>query len=155
MPYSITTAEYLEISAYPLATPAVQITSLMGLWTFSYRGSNRVVDGVSGTEGNPHRLTETHVLLPGVVSGDFDSTGAPTPGVRAGLATNLDELFTNVLDEVTVGDGSRPALWHRGDGTVVGADIQVTGFEVTSKEPTKHFFDLDILVLPGKWTLVP
>lgn len=144
--------EYLEISGYPLANPAVRLLDLSPLWSLEYRRTTVPMPYVSGTVPYPTRYAETGLSLPGKVFGFVTSMGVATAGYRAGLAVNLDELRAAVLAEVTTGDGTRPAIWHRGDGTTRTADVQVAGFTTSAAEvATELDFSLELVVPAGVW----
>lgn len=143
--------EYLEINSYPLASPAVRLLDLSPLWTFGYRRFPVPVPYVSGSAPHPVRYEEVIVSLPGKIFGHVDSDGAAIADYRAGLTARMDELFTAVLAEVTTGDGTRAAVWHRADGTTRIADVQVAGFEAQTPVAMELDFTLELAVPAGVW----
>lgn len=152
MAYVITADEYLEISGYPLATPAIRLLDLSPLWSIEYRRTSVPMPYVSGRVPYPTRYEEVAYSLPGKVFGFTTSEGAATSGYRAGLTANLDELRAEVLAEVATGDGTRPAIWHRGDGLTRVADVQVVGFSTRAAQvATELDFSLEITVPAGVW----
>lgn len=151
MAYVVTTDEYLEVDGYPLATPAVRLLDLSGLWLVQRRGTNVLIPGVAGVVGTPGRRNVIRAALPGAVFGELDAEGVAHPGVREGLEANLGELISMVAEPVASGDGTRTARWYRADGSTHTAPMQVLTFEPRSMGPTTYRFTLTVEFLSA-WT---
>jgi hypothetical protein len=125
MPVVITADEYLEISSVPFATPAWRITDLTSLFDGpDVKGGDRdLPHGVA--VAYPRRATITVVDLPLVVFGASDQDGVAYADAREGLEANIAYLRANVVDPLTTGDGTRPAVLHQFSGATLSADVTV------------------------------
>lgn len=152
MPTAVGT-EYLELDDYPLSNYAVRISDLTALWVVAYRAEVLDAPYVHGGLSFPQYLAAPSVVLPGFVVGEVSSTGSATSGRRAGLAANLDELYTAVLAPVTSGDGTRAAEWHRADSTTWTADVQVSAFDIRSHDQDngRMDFSLTLTIVSGRF----
>lgn len=151
MPDVITATEYLEINSYPFATPAARITDLTPLFNMAdRRGGDLVIPGASGARPYARLVSATQYVLPGVVWGDRDRTGAATAGARSGLMSNLDAIHSALAIPATVA-GTLTATWHRASGGNKTAAVHVEGFEVTRWGPRAARFRLTITVPAGRF----
>lgn len=152
MPDVITATEYLEIGSYPFATPAARITDLTPLFSLpERRGGDLVIPGASGARPYARLIASTQLVLPGVVWGDRDRTGAATASPRSGLMSNLDAIATALAIPATVA-GTLSATWHRASGANRTAAIHVEGFEVAAFGPGAARFRLTITIPAGRFT---
>ena len=120
----ITRGSWLEISSVPLATPAWELADLTPLIDGpAVKGGDR--DLPHGTAvPYPRRPTITVADLPLSVFGDRDWEDVAYADIEVGFLTNLAYLRANVVDPLTTGDGTRPAVLHLPTGNL-SADVTV------------------------------
>lgn len=105
---------------------------LLGLITkVSQRGSDRKIPSAGGVLAYRRWADVTEHQLRILVAGDVNYLGVANADHNAGLASNLDYLYTNVIAPVASTTGTRAAVLNiPGLGTKT-ADIHVTGVEQT------------------------
>lgn len=123
----------LTIDGVLLNTPAWDATDLTTLWVeASVRGGDRLLPGVAGVIPYRRRLDVTEYALPMLVSGDVDENGDDYADAWVGLETNLQWLWSNVVEPTNTGDGTRPATLTMPSGLERVADVHVLGLRVSS-----------------------
>lgn len=159
MPPLITRTEYLEINSIALSTPAYWLRSLVPLKQApDVRVNNRLVPRVKGRTAYLPFTDQTRVLLPIVIVGQYDNTGAAISNPKDGLQDNIDYLLTNVVLTADAGgsgvgsDGTRSATWHLPDGsTTRTATVQVMGMDLAPLGKSSVQGALDIIIPAGRF----
>lgn len=159
MPPLVTRTEYLEINSVALSTPAYWLRSLVPLKEGpKTRGANRLVPAVKGRTAYKPYTDETRVLLPIVIVGQYDNSGAAIANPKDGLQDNIDYLLTNVVLTADAGgagtasDGTRSATWHLPDGsTTRTANVQVLGLDLAPLGKSSVQGALDIVIPAGRF----
>lgn len=100
-------------------------TDLSDLWKLEVRGGDRTIPGLEGERAYPLLRHSVVMQFPMVIVGKRTRLGALNADERAGLATNLAYLRTNLELPLTTGDGTRPVTWIRDDGVTLLADAKV------------------------------
>lgn len=153
MPGPVILRSWLEISGVPLAIPAFWTRSLRQLRTRAARGEDQLLPGSAGYVARRRRRTGVRMAFPLVIDGAYDLDGALRSDPWAGLDANTDYLMANVVEPITTGNGTRPAVWHRSDGTTKSADVHVLSLgPPTAAGPTVDFTVLDLSVPAGRFT---
>lgn len=147
----ILTRSWLEINSYPLATPAVLITSLRPLLGgATQRGTDRLLP-LAGPRQLPRRDGITVYPLRMVISGEATREGVAIEDPIEGLDSNIDDLYSNVLDPPGGATGTRSAVWHKADGSTVTKDVTVLPLSVTEFSPVSVRALLSISLI-GRFT---
>lgn len=151
---TVTRTYYLELNSVPLATHAWEIPDLSPLLDDpALRGSDRLLPQLSGLRPYKRVVTGTIVTLPLDVVGAVDEDNDPYDDVFEGLLTNMDYLKANLGLAEETGDGTVPAVFHRGDLNSLTADVHFLGFKGTSTKGTGLLrTTFDISVPAGAWT---
>jgi hypothetical protein len=148
----ITRDWYLEINGVPLATPAWEIPDLSILLDSpSLRGSD-VLLPLAGFRGYRRRPSLTVLTFALDVQGDVDEDGAPTADGLTGVVEHMEYLTTALGYAEATGDGTVPAIFHRGSLPALGADVHFLGFKGSQKQGTflvRTTFDISIPA--GQW----
>lgn len=149
----ITRTHYLELNAVPLATPAWEIPDLSPLLDSpALRGGDRVKPGADGATATRRVRSAYIVTLPLDIFGDLDADGNPYTTPLEGFQEHRDYLETGCGFALTTGDGTVPAVFHRGGLAAVGADVHFLGFKGTttlSEFVIRTTFDISIPA--GRW----
>lgn len=98
---------------------------LQVITTVDVRGEDRVLPGASGVIPYRRRRTATRYTFRLIVTGDVDENGNPNADAKMGLIDNLLYLRDNVVDPLTTGDGTVPAIWTLPDASTLEADVHV------------------------------
>lgn len=155
MPAVVTLTNYLEISSVPLATPAWVITDMSDAErSADQRGDDILVPHAAGVSPRQRRKTVTLRAFPITIFGGADHEGVAHSSEQAGVVANLDYLLANVVDPTGSGDGTRPAIWHRLDGSEKVADVHVLALDIFHVAPTTRRGVLK-LSFPTDWADAP
>lgn len=121
----------LTINAVVMVGVAWQMLDLKVLWAGAkQRGANRILPGVSGVIAYRKRVTETSHVMPMVIVGFVDHTGAAQTNPYVGLENNIAYLRTNVADPTNIGDGTRPSVLTMPSGLTRSANVHITDFSL-------------------------
>lgn len=145
----------LTISSVVLNGPAWDVPNPSPLWfSASVRGDSIVMPTAAGRRSNPNRIDEHVVDLAFIVNGRANRLGVAEPSGDPwiGLQKNLAYLWTNVLQPITSGRGTRPATLVMPDGasktaTVRTQPLQAVGDEIT--DPNFAEFTLTLVITSG------
>jgi hypothetical protein len=126
----ITRTFYLELNTVPMACPAWEIPDLSPLLdNAQVRGSDRILPSVDGVLAYRRRPTATVVTLPLDVVGLVDWDGNTVADPFAQLNIHMDYLRTNLGFASATGDGTVPAILHRGSVDPMVGDVHFLGFK--------------------------
>lgn len=152
MAYLVNLAYHCEIDGIPLSTPAWEHVNLYALLAVgAVRGENVVMPGAVGRRPVRRRTDQMTATIEMAFFGDFDWTGAPQADGRQGLARNLAEFKSTVVDPTITVDSVRTAIIHLPSGAV-SAGIQILGFEFgEAYNPTAMSASMDVAVLQGQF----
>lgn len=144
---------YLEINSVPLATYAWEVTNLSALLdSAALRGTDRLLPGAAGVRPNRRRRGVQVVTLPLEVHGDFDEAGDPITEPLEGVVSHLEYLTDSLGFASPTGDGTVPAVFHRGGLPDLAADVHFLGFqgsEAFGEWSLRTTFDISIPA--GAW----
>lgn len=149
----ITRDWYLEINSIPLATPAWEIPDLSALLdSGALRGSDNIIPGFAGVVPNRRRRTVWVCTFPLDVMGDIDSDGTPLTDGNEGVNLHMEYLNEHLGFASATGDGTVPAVFHRGDLPEWTADVHFLGLKGSQK--LGQFLvrtTFDISIPAGRW----
>lgn len=129
----ITRTWYLELDGIPMATPAWEIPNLSAfLDTPTLRGADRILPGVDGGIPYQRRVSPTVYTFPLDVVGLVDWDNAPVADPFEQLNIHMQYLRENLTASTGVGDGTIPAIFHRGDLDDFVGDVHFLGFKGTN-----------------------
>lgn len=150
---TVTRTYYLEINGVPLATYAWEIPDLSSLLDDpTLVGSNRWIPN-TGSRPYPRKIGETIYTFPLDVVGDFDEDGNANADPFEGLIVNMDYLKANLGLAESTGNGTVPAVYHRGDLNPLTADVHFLGFKGSRTEGDRLLrTTFDISVADGDLT---
>lgn len=155
-PYDVGCTGTLTISGVSLNRLAWDIPNLTSLWyQHAVRGQSKTMTGLLGRRSFPVRVDEAVHDLYFVVNGDFDQAGAATADPLVGLQANLDYLWTNVLQPITSGDGTRPATLLMPSGATRSADVRTSPLVPVGEDVTDTRFaefTLTVTIPGGRFT---
>ena len=107
---------------------------LLPLWIYTeQRGEDRILPNAAGVIPYRRREAPTRHDLRLLITGDVDQNGAAVTDSRAGLATNLTYLETNVIQPTAATDGTRAATL-----TVFGAASRSANIHVLGLVPQEY-----------------
>lgn len=128
----------LTIDGVALNGPAWDIPNLSSLWSAAtVRGSSIVMPTAAGRRSNPNRLDEHTEDLLIVVNGLANRNGVAEPSGDPwqGLQSNLDDLWSLVLQPLDTGRGTRAATLLMPDGsTVKTATVRTNPLQIVGNE---------------------
>lgn len=131
---TVTRTWYLEINSVPLATHAWEIPDLSPLLdSGTLRGTDRLLPGAAGVRALPRRRTVTVLTFPLDVVGDVDDDGVAIADPNEGVNEHMAYLNANLGFASATGDGTVPAVFHRGDLPSWTADVHFLGFKGSQK----------------------
>lgn len=149
----ITRTWYLEVNSIPLATPAWEIPDLSALLDSGVlRGADRTLPGAAGVRAQKRRRNVWVVTFPLDVMGDKDSDGSAISDPNEGVNLHMEYLNEHLGFASETGDGTVPAVFHRGDLPEWTADVHFLGFKGSQKQGeflVRTTFDLSIPA--GRW----
>lgn len=146
----------LTIDGIALNGPAWDIPNLSSLWfAATVRGESVVMPTAAGQRSNPVRLDEHTQDLLLIVNGLADRTGVAEPSGDPwqGLASNLEDLWSLVLQPIDSGRGTRAATLLMPDGSTVKTatvrtnPLQPVGDEIL--DPNFAQFTLPLTITSG------
>ena len=141
--------EYLTISGSTiLGTRASWATNLYVLRNPDYRGDNRLIPNLPGRRSYRDEYDHVRHVLELVIAADFDSDGAPTASLAAGIEANIAELQA-VSTPVATTAGTRPVVWTKRTGATVSADCKVGPLRIGEEFDDIVLATLDIVVPDG------
>lgn len=145
---------YLEINSVPLDTHAWRCLSYGDMFAAPpVRGSDRIMPGAAGRRAVRRRIDASTKSFSIHVFGYKDQDGAAIADPLEGLLTHAAYLRANLGLAHSVGDGTVPAVFHRGGLTTWTADVTVLAIadwqNIRGREAT---FRLDISVPAGEFT---
>lgn len=115
----------LTINNVSMHTEAWHVLDLFQLWTFpDRRGDNALIPSFEGRRAYPRIVDQTVYTLPFFVTGACNEAGVPNADPMAGLQTNLDYLWEEVVSPDWP-DATMPAELEMPDGQVRVAEVQV------------------------------
>jgi hypothetical protein len=150
---TVTRTWYLEINSVPLATYAWEIPDLSALLdSGAIRGSDDLIPGIDGAVPNRRRRTVWTLTFPLDVMGDVDDDGVAITDPNEGVNEHMAYLNGALGFAEPTGDGTVPAVFHRGDLPSWTADVHFLGFKGSSK--LGEFLvrtTFDISIPAGRW----
>lgn len=151
---TVTRTWYLELNNIPLATYGWETPDLSPLLDDpALRGTDRILPQRPGARGYPRVVTATIITLALDVVGAVDQDNDPYDDVFEGLITNFDYLKANLGLAEPSGDGTVPAVFHRGDLDSLTTDVHFLGFKGTATKGTGVIrTTFDISNPAGLWT---
>lgn len=150
---TVTRTWYLELNSVPLATPAWEIPDLSTLLdSGTLRGGDIPIPGVDGVIANRRRRGVWVMTFPLDVMGDVDEDGDPVDDPNEGVNVHMAYLNGALGFADPTGDGTVPAVFHRGDLPSWTADVHFLGLKGSQKQG--EFLvrtTFDISVPAGRW----
>lgn len=156
MPLVVNRDLYLELNTVALACPAWQVTNIAVLFDHpSLRGSDRTMPGAAGRRALPRVVDATVYTLGLEVWGQRDVDGAVIADPVAGLVQHLDYLRANLGLAESSGDGTVPAIFHRGTEPDLLADVHFLGFKGSALSPPAFYRTTFDISVPYGWEEAP
>lgn len=101
----------MTIGGYPLNCPGWDFYGYQTLWSeFAVRTDEVSLPTAPGRRSYPGRLDQSEYELTVYINGEADRFGSPFSDPWTGLFDNLNALWSNVLQPVPAGRGTRPAV---------------------------------------------
>jgi hypothetical protein len=145
---------YLEVNSVPLDTHAWRVLSYGDLFSApAVRGDDRIMPGAPGRRALRRLVDATVKSLSLHVYGWRDQDGGAIADPLEGLLTHAAYLRANLGLGLTTGDGTVPAVFHRGSLANLTGDVTVLAISdwqnVGGREAT---FRLDLSIPAGELT---
>lgn len=148
---------YLEVNTVPLDTYAWRCLSYADLLSGpAVRGGDLVMPGAAGQRPYPRIIDATVKSFSLHVFGYLAQDGTPITDPLEGLITHRDYLLANLGLGESTGDGTVPAVFHRGSLDDLAGDVTVVALTdwqtLRGREAT---FRLDLSIPDGELVVVP
>ncbi len=148
---------YLELNGIALACPAWEVTNV---WTLledmDVRGDDRTVGGASGRTALKRVKNSRIYTLSFECYGDMDTDGTPVVDSGTKLMAHMDYLKANLGFVKATGDGTVPAIFHRGaTAHTMTADVHFLGFKGAELSPPAFLRTTFDISVPYGWVVTP